>query len=153
MAAPLLEQTVEINATPAKVWSLIADLRRMPEWSPQTRKTFLLGRGEIAEGSLTLNINRRGPMVWPTRAKVTTFTPNKELRFKVLDNNTTWSFTLTPNGEGVRVVQRREAPNGTTAISRIGIDKLLGGEEPFDEELKVGMAETLGKIKRVAEAG
>ena len=31
-------------------------------------------------------------------------------------------------------------------------DKLFGGAESFEEELKLGMAETLGKIKRAAES-
>ncbi|MCV7061586.1 SRPBCC family protein, partial [Mycolicibacterium vaccae] len=32
MAAPLLQAQVDIKAPPAKVWALVSDLGRMPQW-------------------------------------------------------------------------------------------------------------------------
>ncbi len=43
-------------------------------------------------------------------------------------------------------------PGGTTStVSSVLVDKLMGGTENFEAELKLGMAETLGKIKRAVE--
>ena len=33
MAAPLLQTQIDINAPVAKVWALISDLDRMPQWA------------------------------------------------------------------------------------------------------------------------
>ena len=43
MATPLIEDSIDIDATPEQVWSLVSDLRRMGEWSPQARKVLVRG--------------------------------------------------------------------------------------------------------------
>ena len=37
MVAPLLQAQIEVDAPASKVWALISDFRRMPQWSPQCR--------------------------------------------------------------------------------------------------------------------
>ncbi|ALG83572.1 SRPBCC family protein [Gordonia phthalatica] len=151
MAAPLIEDSIDIDASPEKVWSVISDLRRMGEWSPQCKKMVVFG-GDVKLGTTTLNVNRRGPLVWPTRSKVVTFEPNKELAFKILDNHTVWSFRIDPTETGVRLTESRTVPEGgTTKISAVLVDKVMGGEKPFEAELQEGIRETLGKIKRAAQ--
>lgn len=151
MAAPLIEDSIEIDASPEKVWSVVSDLRRMGEWSPQCKKMIIFG-GEVKVGTTTLNVNRRGPLVWPTRSKVVTFEPNRELAFRVLDNRTVWTFRIDPTETGVRLTESRTVPaGGTSKISSTLVDKVLGGEKPFEAELQEGIRETLGKIKRAAQ--
>ena len=129
----------------------MSDLKRMGEWSPQCKKMII--RGEpIGLGTRTININRRGPLVWPTTAKIICFAPEKELGWRVAENNTVWSYTLEPTDGGVKLIERREAPNGTSKISAFLVDKVFGGNDSFEKELGQGMVETLGKIKRAAEA-
>nr|WP_225443114.1 SRPBCC family protein [Lolliginicoccus lacisalsi] len=146
----MLEATIDTTARPAKVWSIVSDLPRMNQWSPQTRKTFVLG-GEIREGSLAFNINQRGIMMWPTRAKVVEFEPNKKIAFRILDNNAVWSYTLEPQGDGTRIIERREAPRGTYKISQFFVKAFLGGNDTFEQELVDGMHQTLERIKSEAE--
>ncbi len=105
----------------------------------------------IGLGTRTININRRGPLVWPTTSKVIRFAPNQELAFRVAENRTVWSYTLEPAGAGVKVTERREVANGTTKVSSFLVDKMMGGTTNFEAELKLGMAETLAEIKRAAE--
>ena len=151
MAAELIEDSIDVDATPEKVWAVISDLKRMGEWSPQCKKMIIRG-GTVGLGTKTININRRGPLVWPTTSKVVRFTPNQELGFRVAENHTIWSYTITPKDAGVTVTERREVNGSTTKVSSVLVDKLFGGAESFEEELKLGMAETLGKIKRAAES-
>ncbi len=151
-ATELIESATEISASPEDVWSIISDLRRMGEWSPQCRKMFLRGN-PVGVGTTTININRRGPLVWPTRSKVVRFEANKAVAWRVAENHTVWSYEITPQGDGVLLTERREAPGGqTTAVSSTLVDKLMGGRHSFEAELREGMAESLGKIKRAAEA-
>jgi uncharacterized protein YndB with AHSA1/START domain len=150
MAAPLIEESVEINASAEDVWAVISDLQRMGEWSPQCKKMIIRG-GPVGLGTRTININRRGPLVWPTTSKVIRFAPNQELAFRVAENRTVWSYTLEPAGAAVKVTERREVANGTTKVSSFLVDKMMGGTTNFEAELKLGMAETLAEIKRAAE--
>ncbi|GAB17578.1 hypothetical protein GOEFS_036_00160 [Gordonia effusa NBRC 100432] len=153
MAAPLIEASIDIDASPEQVWAVVSDLKRMGEWSPQCLKMIIRGN-PISLGTRTINVNRRGPLVWPTTAKVVRFEPNKELAFRITENHTVWSYTLTPNAAGVTLTERREAKNGeTTTVSRVLIDRMFGGADSFEAELHEGMNESLGKIKRAAEAG
>ena len=50
MAAPLLQAQIDIDAPVAKVWALVSDLSRMPQWSPQCRVMKALG-GPLRQGS------------------------------------------------------------------------------------------------------
>ncbi|GAA3703538.1 SRPBCC family protein [Gordonia hankookensis] len=151
MAAPLIEESIDINASAEDVWAVISDLKRMGEWSPQCKKMIIRG-GTVGLGTRSFNINRRGPLVWPTTAKVVRFSPAKELAFRVAENRTVWSYTIEPSGAGVRLTEKREVGNGTTKVSSFLVDKMMGGTTNFEAELKLGMAETLEKIKRTAES-
>lgn len=147
MAAPLLEASTEIKASPEQVWKVVSDLQRMGEWSPQCRKIIVRGGGPVTLGTRTININKRGLLVWPTRSKVVRYEPNKEIAYRIAENNSVWSFTITPTDDGVKLTERREAPKGTSKVSQVLIKVAMGGEKPFDAELVDGMNQTLTKIK------
>ena len=146
----LIEGSVEIAASPEEVWALVSDLRRMPEWSPQVRRQFVLGR-VVKEGTRTLNINGQGKLRWPTTAKVVTFEPNKRLAFKIVENRSVWAYDLEPTESGTRLTESRTTPNGTSKFSDFSVDKALGGAETFEASLSTGISSTLERIKAAAE--
>ncbi len=143
---PVLEESIEVQASPETVWALISDLTRMPRWSPQVRKTWVKG-GTTQHGARFRNLNRKGLLFWPTSAKVVEFVPNEKLAFRVKDNFTIWSFTLEPVGTGTLITERREAPQGISDISVKLTKVVLGGQESFTEDLRAGMRQTLTRIK------
>ena len=147
---PLLEETIEVEAPPAAVWALVSDVARMSSWSPQVVKTVVRGR-PVQEGTRFFNLNRRGPLFWPTQARVVTFEPHREFAFRIKENWTVWSFSLEPAGSGTRVTQRRRAPEGVSGVSR-GLTRIaLGGQQVFNDELLAGMRQTLERVKAEAE--
>jgi uncharacterized protein YndB with AHSA1/START domain len=150
MAAPLLQAQIDINAPVAKVWALVSDLSRMPQWSPQCRlmKSF----GPLRQGARTFNLNRRNFLVWPTTCTVTEIIPEKKVAFRVNANNTVWSYELEPTDVGTRVVETRHAENGVKAISNMSINALMGGVPSFERELVDDMNTTLARIKAAAES-
>lgn len=148
---PLIEETIEVAATPEKIWSLVTDLPRMASWSPQVAKTIVRG-GEVALGTRTININRDGLLVWPTRATVIRFEQHREFAFRVKDNRTIWSFTLEPTEAGTRVIQRREVPDGISDASLWLTKVFMGGTSKFQGSLRQGMQRTLELLKADAEA-
>ena len=146
----LLESSIHIDASPARVWSLVANPRNMARWSPQVVKVLM--RSPAQRGASTVNLNREGLKLWPTRSKVITFEPPREFAIQIKENNAIWSFTLTPDGDGTRLVQRRDTSRGTTSLSRTLIDKVLGGQAAFNKTLLGGMQQTLERIKKDAES-
>ena len=151
MAEPLLQAQIEINAPVTKVWSLVSDLSRMPQWSPQCRLMKALG-GPVRQGTRTVNLNRRKYLVWPTTSRVTEFIPEQKLAFKVDLNRTVWSYELEPTETGTRLTESRHAENGTTAISNVTVNALMGGVPSFERELVEGMNLSLERIKAAAES-
>ena len=150
MAAPLLQAQIDINAPVGKVWALVSDLSRMPQWSPQCRlmKPF----GPLRQGARTINLNRRKFLVWPTTCTITEVIPEKKMAFRVNANNTVWSYELEATDAGTRVVESRHAENGVTAVSNMSINALMGGVPSFERELVDGMNTTLARIKAAAES-
>lgn len=147
-----LETDVTLEAPVGRVWEVVSDLRRMPQWSPQCRKVF--ARGPVRQGTHLLNLNSDGTLWWPTLTRVTDFSHRQRVAFRVPANGTEWSFTLVPEGERTRVIERRDVPaNGTTRPSRWLIERFFGGEEAFEADLVTGMKSTLERLKADVESG
>jgi uncharacterized protein YndB with AHSA1/START domain len=149
MAAPQLQAQIDIDAPVDRVWSLISDLGKMPQWSPQCR--LMKTVGPLKQGARTININRRNRMYWPTTCTITEVIPGERLAFRVNANNTVWSYDLESAGTGTRVVETRHAENGVKAASNMVVNALFGGVPSFEQELVDGMNTTLAKIKAAAE--
>ena len=149
MAAPLLQAEVEINAPVSKVWSLVSDLSRMPQWSPQCRVMKLLG--PLRPGTRTLNLNRHNLLFWPTTSVITEVLPERKLAFRVPINTTVWTYELEPTATGTRLVETRHAEKGVTAVSTAITKAALGGVDTFETELLEGMNQSLARIKAAAE--
>ncbi len=150
MAEPLLQAQIDIDAPVAKVWALISDFDRMPQWSPQCR--LMKALGPLREGTRTINLNRRNFLFWPTTSTVTEVIPEKKLAFRVNTNNTIWSYELTPTENGTQLVETRHAENGVKAAPNFTVNALFGGVPNFERELVEGMNTSLARIKAAAES-
>lgn len=149
MGSPLLQAQIDIDAPAARVWALISDLRRMPQWSPQCRVMKVLGSTRV--GAKAINFNRRNKTFWPTTCTVTELDPQRKLAFRVDFNAMVWSYELEPIEGGTRVVESRRAPEGFKTVPTLLVDKFMGGVPGFEQELVAGMNESLQRIKAAAE--
>ena len=149
MAAPLLQAQIDIDAPVAKVWALVSDLSRMPQWSPQCR--LMKALGPLRQGTRTINLNRRNFAFWPTTSTVTEVIPEKKVAFRVNANGTVWSYELERTDVGTRLVESRHAENGVKPLSNMTINALFGGVPGFERELVDGMNQSLSRIKVAAE--
>lgn len=152
MHVPVLEQSIELAAAPAEVWGLVSDLRRMPEWSPQVESVRLATGHEIGLGARVTNRNVLGELAWITHAEVVRFEAEREIAFRIEENWSIWSFTVTPAPTGTRLTQRREAPDGLSPSSITAQETWLGGQAAFTQTLRDGMAETLEQIRATVAA-
>ena len=150
MAEPLLQAQIDIKAPVPKVWALISDFNRMPQWSPQCR--LMRALGPVRQGTRTINLNRRNFLFWPTTSTVTEVIPEKKLAFRVNTNGTIWSYELEPTEQGTRVVETRHAENGVRPAANFTVQTLFGGVPNFERELVEGMNTSLARIKAAAES-
>jgi uncharacterized protein YndB with AHSA1/START domain len=150
MNQPLpISASVEVAASPEKVWELVSDVKRMSEWSPECRKIVVLGSRKKGIGTNFVGVNRRGWAVWPTTSRVVRFEPGRAVAWKTRESGATWSYEIAPTATGATVTGRRELPSfsiGTKAMA-----PLIGGAEGHDHELAEGIRTTLERIKAAAE--
>ncbi len=149
MAAPLLQASIDIDAPVSKVWDLVSDLSRMPQWSPQCR--IMKPLGPVRAGTRTVNLNRRGLLFWPTTSVITEVVPERKFAFRIPINTTVWSYEMEPTATGTRLTETRHAENGVTTVSTAITKAALGGVDSFEKELLDGMNQGLARIKAAAE--
>lgn len=147
-----LAETIEVRATPAQVWELLGDPRRMPELSPELRRAFVLGRhgrGRPGLGATILGINRRGVVVWPTTSTIVRWEPERAVAWRTRESGATWVYELEPTSGGTRVSARRVLPRFTAGTALLG--PVIGGAAGHDRELAAGLRTTLERIRDAVE--
>ena len=109
-----------MKASPEEVWQVVSDLGRMPEFSPELRKAFVIGRPGV--GANIIGINRRKAVVWPTTSKVVRWEPGQAVAWKTRESGATWVYELEPTATGTSVTGRRVLPRFTigTVAARPG---------------------------------
>lgn len=151
---PQLEAEVHVDAPIETVWSLLSDLRAMSRRSPETVRMFISDAPQV--GTKGLNVNRKGAVVWPTTTKITRWKPPSHdgtaaLAFWVGPTAVEWSYELTADGSGTRVVERRSSLPQASLSVRLASKWFMGGALNHDVELVDGMNRTLAALKADAE--
>jgi uncharacterized protein YndB with AHSA1/START domain len=149
-----VEVSVQVDATPEEVWTLVSDLPRMGEWSPECVRCTWTGDYQVAKpGARFKGHNRRGVRRWTTKGTVVTAQPGRELSFDVHSvfnlPVARWTYRITSSPEGgCHVTEAWEDRRGR-------LMKLLGnlvtGVSDRAEHNTEGMRRTLDRIKSTAE--
>jgi len=96
------------------VWRLLSDVERMAGVGPEHVEARWDSPGP-AVGARFTGRNRRGDFEWEVPCFITACEPPRRLVWTVLepDNpSSTWSYTLSPDGDGTLVVERfQHGPN------------------------------------------
>ena len=146
-----LEASVDIAAPPAAVWSVVSDLRRMGERSPECLVMRVFGAPRV--GAYAVGLNRRRWVMWTTISRIVRYESEKAIGWRVLENGAVWTYELRPAPLGTRLIERRELPpGGMNRFAALFARVLLGGAEGHDAELLEGMRRTLLRIKATVEA-
>ena len=149
---PALEESIDIAAPPDAVWTLVSDVRRMAEWSPQVESTRLRGGAEqVADGVEFTNLNNNGTFQWKTHGTIIRLDNGREIAFRIKENWAIWSLRLEPTSGGTKLTQRRESPDGSPDGTVHVIDNYMGGQDVFTASMREGMRQTLQAIKAAAE--
>jgi uncharacterized membrane protein len=106
--------SVDIQAPPSRVWAVMADVERWPEWTASVRSVKRLDSGRLVVGSRArIRQPRLPPALW-----------------KVVAVDEGRSFTWISRAPGTQVTARHEvdpATGGSRATLSLRFDGLFGG--------------------------
>lgn len=146
--------TVSMAAPPERVWDLIADVRNIGNFSPETFEAeWLDGATGPALGARFRGHVRRneiGPVYWTT-CRVTACEPGREFGFEVLVGDravNNWHYRLSPANGGTDVTESFRLNQSPL----MAVYSVLGGQLRRRRNLR-DMRKTLERIKAVAEGG
>ncbi len=98
-----IERTIQINAPPERVWAVMKDVERWPEWTESMKSVERLDTGEFGLGTKAKLKIRRSPNanVWT----VTEFTPNRSFTWETNSGGVKGVAThvIVPDGNGSKV--------------------------------------------------
>jgi uncharacterized protein YndB with AHSA1/START domain len=137
-----------IDAPPERVWSLITDVGRYGEWSPENRGGRWQGTPGV--GTVFKGSNRHGVMRWTTRCTVLEYEQPSRFSFEVADSKMRWGYRLEPERGGTRVVEWREHVEQLPFILKLVVATGLLGRQR-ERYLVDGMRRTLAAMKVAAE--
>lgn len=106
----LVEQRWQIDAPPAAVWAIVADVARWGEWTPTVRRIERIDAGEFGAGSRA-KLLLRGSWV-PTTWRVTSFEPGCAF---------TWESRIVPGAYSVADHEVAPSGSGTAVTLRVSM--------------------------------
>lgn len=144
---------IVVNASPARVYDLIADLPRMGDWSPECEGVeWDSGATGPVAGARFVGHNRTGPrklIRWSRRGRVLTADPGRELAFATEEGGSegvVWRYRFEPVDGGTLVTESYE-------VTRIPVwARILDVPTNRYRDLQRNMRHTLERLKAVAEA-
>jgi len=144
--------TQEISAPAELVWSLVSDLPRMGEWSPENLGgEWVKGATGVAVGARFKGRNKNGSKAWSTSVKVNEVQAPKKLSFALMalgKNWCDWEYEITPTATGCTVTH-----NWVDHRSKFAnyLGKLVSGVSDRAEHNRRNMEATLKNLKAAAE--
>jgi uncharacterized protein YndB with AHSA1/START domain len=152
MADPVSVST-EIRTPVEQVWTMVADLPRMKEWSPENDgAVWRKGATEAAPGASFTGRNRRGDKRWSTLGTIVECEHGRSLAFRITAGGlkvARWSYDFEPTDTGCRVTETWTDERG--ALIRV-LGRLVTGVSDRSNHNRAGMEQTLANLKAAAEA-
>jgi len=149
--------SAHIEAPPESVYALVADVTRMPEFSPEIRRCrWLDGASGPAVGARFAAVNHvPNRPSWTNRPVVSVVEPGRLFGFDRTEpfaGTVAWRYRFEPDGTGTMVTVSYEV---TRPIRRIGWFVIGGlmGRRDRGSDLHTGMKQTLERMRLVAERG
>jgi Polyketide cyclase / dehydrase and lipid transport len=146
--------STDVQASPAALYDLVSDVRRMGEWSPECRHCEWIG-GDTgpAVGARFKGTNRRGVARWSTKPRVVVADPGREFAFvtgHLGRDMTKWSYRFEPASDLTKVTESFAMLRDMPWYFRLA-DRLLMGVKDRKTDLETNMSETLRRLKAATE--
>jgi uncharacterized protein YndB with AHSA1/START domain len=150
------EVSLLIEAAPEQVYALVADVTKMPTYSPELVECrWLDGATVAAVGARFSARNKvtRGPS-WVNKPVITSLEPGRAIswsRSEPFGGTVEWSYRFDPTDSGTQVT---ESYRVTKPIGRIGwlIIGTMSATKDRRGQIRTGMQETLHRLKAALES-
>jgi len=153
MIDPTVTVTHEIPAPAEKVWSMVTDLPRMGEWSPENRGgAWIKGAAGPAVGARFRGRNRNGKRSWSTVVEVTRCDAPGDFVFSLMVFGRPWcdwSWRVSPTASGCTVTHGWTDRRAGWAV-RLG--KLVSGVADRAAHNRANMEATVAALASAAAA-
>jgi hypothetical protein len=142
-----------IRCEAGRLWASVADVTRMPEWSPETVSVTWLDRAGLPNaGARFEGTNRHGRKTWKTTCTVTASEEGRVFAFRVKAGPlpiAEWSYTFEPAEHATVVVE--SWTDRRNALARL-MSPLVTGVKDRRAHNRLTMERTLDNLARDAEA-
>lgn len=145
---------IHIDAPPQKVYSLVSDVTRTGEWSPECRRCrWVDGATGPVVGARFRGYNRYRWLRWSRLNEVIVAEPGREFAFRVLPDwfnkdSSVWRYRLEARDGGTRVTESQEVHVWPGAVVR-----MLTSLVRRDDDMTDNIQESLRRIKAIVEGG
>ncbi|MFE1248377.1 SRPBCC family protein [Streptomyces sp. NPDC058735] len=165
-----LRADVHVSATPLAVYSVVSDLPRSAEWSPECRGGTWTSGEPSTVGAVFRGENLRSedvvswaPLVrgvWHTECRITAAEPGRTFRWMMLshaseDQESIWGFDMAPAEDGCVLTHHFRMGRATAGIHKIVADLDEDDRKRFiadwTAKLEQDLDATLKRIKDVIE--
>ncbi|MFC9692368.1 SRPBCC family protein [Kribbella sp. NPDC056951] len=147
---PDLTETITVAAPADALYTLVSDLPRMGEWSPEcTGVAWNSSTPGPAVGARFVGRNRVGAARWMTQGKVIEADPGRRFTFKIFFGPlqvALWSYEFTPTAEGCVVAE--SWTDRRPAALRSAMNAIFGDRLKLNQR---GIRITLDRLKAAAE--
>ena len=147
--------SIEIAAPAEVVWSLVSDLTRMPEWSPETTKVEWTGGSTGPSlGATFKGTNKMGWRSWSTSCTIVVADPPTELAWDV---HALGGLKVAHWGYRIEAIEEHSCRVTEAAVDHRPswfklATNLITGVQDRGSHNAAGMRATLERIKAAAEA-
>lgn len=147
--------SIEIRATPERVYDLLADITQMGRWSPECQRCeWIDGSSAAVVGARFRGHNRSGLIRWSNVSEIVEADRGSVLAWVMGGHEkrySEWRYTFEPTSDGVRVTESFQSLRHTLAGRLGGLP--LGGQRRSERRLQRGVEQTLRRLRAVAESG
>ena len=145
--------TRDIAASPEKIWSMVTDLPRMGEWSPENQGgSWAKDATGPAVGASFKGRNKNGKKAWSTSVKVNGCEAPQHFSFGLMvggKNWCDWVYDIEPTATGSRVTHSW-VDHRSKIASTLG--KWISGVADRAAHNKANMEVTMDNLAKAAEA-
>jgi len=141
-----IEKSIEIDASPEKIWSLV-DWERVPEWYESIKKVDWTSKGRMEVGATVHVLSEIAGIKGEWTAEITEFTNKGEVSWRTTSGNPTiiYHATLNPAKTGFLLTTAFDYEMPYSILGKI-IDKLR-----VHKALEKDSEKALQKMKEAAE--
>jgi uncharacterized protein YndB with AHSA1/START domain len=144
--------SIRVDVPPPRLHAMVADVTRIPEWSPETVRTgWIGGASEARPGARFTGQNRFGWLRWSTTVEVESCVAGRELVFSTIvmgRPHTRWRFRFEPVDGGTEVTESYETVNELRQPVRAIVGLVFRRHDGWMPE---NLRRSLERLKAVAE--